>query len=209
MSVIAQLASSLDRNDEEPNIALAEKIAKTNDRQAVDELAEHVQGKNKAIASDCIKVLYEIGKRNPQLIADKADIFVKLLMSKNNRLLWGAMTALGQIVDLKASDLAQHLDLIQSVTTKGSAITQDWGIRVLAGIAKNHPASEKAILAYLVDFLGKCRPKDVVRHAESAQVAITAANRELFLEVLNRRRADLNASALKRVDKVMKQVSAL
>src|SRR5262245_32430609 len=99
MSVLQKLASALGRRDETPNQELAKSIAASKDAGAVAELVEHLADKNKDIQSDCIKVLYETGERNPALIAPHIEVFAKLLDSKNNRLAWGAMTALDAIAD--------------------------------------------------------------------------------------------------------------
>src|SRR5262245_57511213 len=101
MSIVNKLASALDRRDEVPNQELAEAIVRKRDKAAVQELVENLTNKNKNIQSDCIKVLYEIGEREPALIAEHHDAFGKLLDSSNNRLAWGAMTALDTIAAVK------------------------------------------------------------------------------------------------------------
>src|SRR5437763_7491579 len=97
MTVLDKLACAQDRRDEGPNEALAAAIVKAKNRAAVAELFENLANKNKAIQSDCIKVLYEIGECEPALIAPYAAEFGELLGSRNNRLVWGAMTALDAI----------------------------------------------------------------------------------------------------------------
>ena len=94
MTVIDKLASSLGRRDEIPNQELAKQIADTGDKKAVKELVENLASKNKHIQNDCIKTLYEIGNLKPSLISVHANNFLQLLEHKNNRLQWGAMTAL-------------------------------------------------------------------------------------------------------------------
>src|SRR5436190_810295 len=126
MSVLNKLASALQRGDEAPNEALARGIVQANDVAAVRELVANLSNSDKAIQSDCSKVLYEVGALNPELIAPYSDDFVNLLRSRNNRLVWGAMTALGAIVEQKADELWQRIDLILETTAKGSVITQDW-----------------------------------------------------------------------------------
>ncbi|NUQ06049.1 MAG: hypothetical protein HUU31_19320 [Anaerolineae bacterium] len=44
-------------------------------------------------------MLYEIGYAVPDLIADYAADFLALLGSRDNRMVWGGMTALGVIAD--------------------------------------------------------------------------------------------------------------
>jgi hypothetical protein len=57
------------------------------DEQGIREIAENLCNKNKNVQSDCLKVLYEIGYINPELIAGYTGDFLKLLKSKNNRMI--------------------------------------------------------------------------------------------------------------------------
>lgn len=93
-NVIARLASSQGISSTEPNKQLAREIVAAKDKDAVKTLAEHLGDKNKRIQSDCIKTLYEVGEQAPELIAPYAAAFIKLLDDRNNRMVWGAMTAL-------------------------------------------------------------------------------------------------------------------
>ena len=76
--MIKKIAYALGRGDEEPNINLAIQLC---DNEDIDGLIEIVNGLNEKqeIANDCIKVLYEIGERKPELIADHIDDFLRLL----------------------------------------------------------------------------------------------------------------------------------
>ena len=98
--MIEKLAFSLGRNDELPNIELAQQLCKENNAEGIKEIVEGLKNKDKRIANDCIKVLYEIGDKNPALIAEYADVFINLLNSRSNRLVWGSMTALASIAEL-------------------------------------------------------------------------------------------------------------
>src|SRR5689334_1070364 len=104
MSILPKLAYSLGQRDEKPNVELAKQIVGKKDKKAVAELVEHLSDKKKDIAHDCIKVIYEIGALEPKLIAPYAKEFMAQLDSKNNRMQWGAMTALGSIVKEKPAD---------------------------------------------------------------------------------------------------------
>ena len=206
MSILDQLASAQGRNDEVPNQELAVELADSEDQEAIQELVDNLTNKNKAIRSDCIKVLYEIGALKPQLIADYVDEFVALLDSRDNRLVWGGMTALGAIAPLQPKSIWSHVDAIKDATTNGSVITQDWGVRVLAAIAATDTHYHESIFPYLLDFLKNCRPKDVPRHAESIMVAVTPASSDQFRDVLENHRPNLKPAQLKRVDKLLKQL---
>jgi HEAT repeat protein len=208
MSVLQKLASALNRSDEIPNQILAKEIASSGDKAAVQELVENLANKNKDIQSDCIKVLYEIGAIKPELIAGYVDTFVKLLSSRNKRLVWGAMTALGAVATVDTAPITKHIDTIIYATDTGSVITQDWGIRVLAALSAKDSASTKRILPFLIQFLQNCPAKDVPRHAESILPAVNASNRDTFLQVLEARLAALKPAQAKRVTKLIRQIKS-
>jgi len=55
-----KLACSLGRNDELPNIELLESLCQSKDIDGIAEIVEGFKGIHRAIANDCIKVLYTI-----------------------------------------------------------------------------------------------------------------------------------------------------
>jgi hypothetical protein len=209
MSVLDQLASSLGRRDEVPNQELAHALAAKKDKKAVRELAENLWNKDKNIQSDCIKVLYEVGSIDPNLIADYADEFAKCLRSKNNRLVWGGMTALVEVAKAKPDAVFKHLNEIQKAKETGSVITVDNAISTLAYTASASDKYNKAIFPYLLEHLSGCRPKEMPQHAERSLPAVNTSNRDEFIKVLEKRIEDLLGAGLSRVKKVIKQVSNL
>ena len=85
------LACRLGRNDEVPNVELAEKLCGGTDKKGIREIVRGLKSNDQAVANDCIKVLHEIGLRKPTLIAEYADDFLTALSAKNNRIVWGSM----------------------------------------------------------------------------------------------------------------------
>jgi hypothetical protein len=209
MSVLNRLATSLGHRDEIPNQELARDLAARKDSKAVQELAENLRNKNKNIQADCIKVLYEIGSIEPKLIADYAEDFVKLIRSKNNRLVWGGMTALAEVAKAKPDVVFQYLDEIKKAKETGSVITVDNAISVLAYTAAATDKYNKAIFPYLLNHLSTCRPKEVPQHAEKTLPAVNSANKADFIKVLEKRVEDLSGSGLTRIKKVIKQANIL
>ena len=123
MTALERIARFQDRRDEVPNQELARELASKKDRLGVREIAQNLWNKDKGIQADCIKVLYEVGYLDPALIAEYAEDFVKLLKSKNNRLVWGGMIALGTIADRKPEVVLAHLAEIEKAMNAGS-VTQ-------------------------------------------------------------------------------------
>ena len=209
MSVLNRLASSLDRRDELPNQELARELAARKDHAGIREIVENLWNRDKNIQADCIKVLYEVGDIEPRLIAEYVEDFVKLLRSKNNRLVWGGMTALGAAAKANPDAVFQHLNEIKKAKDTGSVITVDNSISTLAYIAAANEEYNRVVVPYLLNHLSSCRPKEVPQHAEKTIPAINSSNKSDFIKVLEKRIEDLSGSGLARVKKVIKQVQQL
>ena len=209
MSVLNRLASALGRRDEVPNQELARDLAARKDKKGIQEIAENLWNKDKNIQADCIKVLYEIGSIEPKLIADYAEDLVKLLRSKNNRLVWGGMTALAEVAKANPDAVFKHLDEIKKAKETGSVITVDNAISTLAYTAAATDKYNKAIFPYLLNHLSSCRPKEVPQHTEKTLPAVNSSNKVDFIKALEKRMEDLSGSGLARVKKVIKQVNAM
>ena len=207
MSVINKLAHSLGRRDEVPNQELARELAVKKDKNGIREVAENLWNKDKNIQADCIKVLYEIGYIEPKLIADYIDEFVKCLKSKNNRLVWGGMTALAEVAKVSPDLVFKNLDAIKKAKETGSVITIDYSISTLAWTAAANKKYNEAIFPYLLEHLSSCRPKEVPQHSEKTLPAVNASNKTGFIKILEKRMDDLSGGGLTRVKKVIKQVS--
>ena len=205
MSALERIAYFQSRRDEVPNQELARELTEKRDQAGVREIAENLWNKDIHVQADCIKVLYEIGYIDPSLIAGFVEDFLKLLKSRNNRLVWGGMIALSTVAPLKADVIFAHLRDIQRAVEQGSVITVDAGVLTLAHIASANEEYDQAVFPYLLDHLRICRPKDVAQHAEKSLVAVNADNKHDFIAVLEKRKEDLSATQIKRVKKVIKE----
>jgi hypothetical protein len=204
MSVLDELSSAQGTKSDIPNLKLAQRLADQNDTESILELVEHLWNEDKKIQGDCIKVLYEVGYRNPQLISSHARQFLRLLSSANNRMVWGAMIALSTIAPRKAPLLFKELDLIHRTMQNGSVITVDNGIKTLAGVASAGKEYHKVIFPFLLSHLETCRPMELAQHAQSTLPAVRPENRKRFLDLLSRRYSSLTISQQTRVKKVVR-----
>lgn len=205
MTILSQLASSLGKRDDKPNQELASRVAQARDSAAVSELVAGLAHTDPALASDCIKTLYEIGYIDPSLIAPFVQQFLALLKSRNNRLVWGGMIALAVIAPLAHAELAAHVQQFMAVAKTGSVITTDNAIKALAAIAARQPSARAVVCPFLLEHLATCRPKEVAQHAEASTPALEGEFRARFQAVLRSRLTDLNPSAAARVQKILKK----
>jgi len=201
--MIELLACRLDRNDEVPNVELAEMLCESMDKTGVREIAEGLKSDDQAVANDCIKVLYEIGQRKPELIADFTDSFITGLSSKNNRIVWGSMRALSFIAPIKPKAIFERLSEIIAAYKKGSVITVDCSISVFANLCKASNDYHTRVFPILLDHLVKCRAKDIPQHAERMAVCINADNEEAFITALFARATDLSEAQNNRIMKII------
>jgi hypothetical protein len=205
MSVLGRLASALERNDERPNVELAEELAASSDIAAIAELVAALTNGTTAVQNDAIKVLYEIGARNPDLVAAHADAFLALLGSRNNRNVWGALQGLESIASTVPDELAVRLDAILAAANKGSVIAKDKAMQILATLAGQGHA--KRAIPALLSRLEDAAPNQFPMYAEIAVTVIGSADRAAFRAILEARLAKIPQPAKrKRVEKVLKRL---
>jgi len=207
MSVINKLATSLNRRDEVPNQELAKQIAGKNNKAAVQELIDNLSNKNKDIQSDCIKVLYEIGELKPALLAPYAKDLIALLSSKNNRLQWGAMTALNTITAEEPKMIYSALPKIIAAADGGSVITKDHAVNILINLCSVKQYAEAAF-TLLIEQLLNSPTNQLPMYAEKAMPVINEKNKTAFIKTLSSRLNDIEKDTKrKRVEKVIKKFS--
>jgi len=206
MSVLERTAHMQGRKDEVLNQELAKELIETNNVDGVREIAENMFNSDKNIQSDCIKVLYEAGSIKPDRIAEYVGDFIKLLRSKNNRLVWGGMLALSTIATIKADEIYKNLEIVLKIMKEGSVIAVDNAIKVLAAVASQNDEYNKKIFPSLIDHLSICRPKEVAQHAESTFQAVNQKNQYEFIEVLRKRESSLTRAQFARINQLYKKL---
>ena len=205
--MIELLACRLGRNDEEPNIELAKKLCAAADKKGIREIAQGLNSKEEAVANDCIKVLYEIGQIKPRLISEFAGDFITLLASRNNRIVWGSMTAVAQVTPYNAELVFKRLPEIIAAYKKGSVITVDNSISVFAELCRADNAYRAKVFPVLLNHLANCRAKEIPQHAERIAVCIDADSKKAFLKALEARAGELSDSQKKRILKLKKMIN--
>ena len=206
--MIEKIACNLGRNDEEPNIQLAVLLSETKDKEGIKEIVEGLKSKKKEVAGDCIKVLYEIGERTPELIAEYVYDFIQLLRSGNNRLVWGGMMALSKITFIKHKEVYEKFDIVKRAYEAGSVITVDNAVSVFAELCKADAKYENVIFPHIINHLTTCKPREVGQHSERAFVCVNKRNSKEFADVLLKRRESLTDARKGRVDKLIRKIES-
>jgi hypothetical protein len=206
MSVLNRIAFYRNRRDEVPNQELAADLARRRDVAGVKEIAENLRSKNKNVRSDCLKVLYEISYKEPELVAPYATDFLALLDDENNRMIWGAMIALATIAELNPKPIWKEVEKVTGAIDDGTLITLVWGVRTLARVAAGDTRRSKSILPKLQQYLKSCNPRDVPTHLESMIPIIQGSNWKSLEKIVESRKSEMTASHLSRLKKVLKKV---
>jgi uncharacterized protein YfcZ (UPF0381/DUF406 family) len=206
MSILPKLASALGRRDEIPNQQLAAEIVKKNDKKAVTELIENLNNKNKQIKSDCIKTLYEIGEIKPALISDHIPAFKTLLKHKDNRMIWGGMSALDRICSVNPAGIYKILPHILDAADTGTVITKDNAVSILTRLASDKRYANEA-LPLLLEQLRNCASNQLAMYAENAIAVIPDNHKKDFIHMLTRRIPGIEKETKqKRIEKVIKKL---
>ena len=208
MNILPKLASSLNRRDEEPNKKLAVLIARNNDKAAVKELVELLFTAKPDIQSDCIKVLYEAGALKPGLIAANCRQFIELLDHKNNRLQWGAMTALSSCVLENPKAVFAALPKIVDAADKGTVITKDHCVNILAKLCTLKPYANRCF-ALLNEQILKSPVNQLPSYVEKTAAVIAEKDKRVLLRTIAVRMQDVEQGPKKkRMEKVVRQLTA-
>ena len=208
-SIIDQLASSLGQRDEQPNIALAMKIAKSGNEEQLAELFTLLAGKKPALRNDAIKVIYEIGERKPEMISKHVRDFISLLEHKDNRMKWGAMSALSSICKTQPKLLVPFIVNVVTAMDEGSVITRDHGIYILSYIAAL-PKHHNDCMELLLEQLEKAPINQLPMYAEKTAEVVTTPFAKRMLATLKARTDVMEIpSKAKRIEKVIKQLDRM
>lgn len=192
------------RRDRTPNLDLARDLVARDDMAGIREIAENMQNDNKNIHSDCMNVMYEIGRIDPSLITPYAADFIKFLKSKHHHMVQGAITALAEIAKVAPQLIFKNLAEIQRITETGIDDAVDKSISALAHTAAGGAEYSNVIFPYLLQHLLSCHHKHVPERAEKILPAVNENNNLEFIKTLKKRLESLSGSDFTRLKKIIR-----
>lgn len=192
------------RRDRTPNLDLARDLVARDDMAGIREIAENMWNDNKNIHGDCMNVMYEIAIIDPTLVTQYADDFIKLLNSRHQNMVRGAMFALAEIAKVKPDFTFKHLDAIKKAKEAGSDIFVDKSITALAYTSSANEEYSKSVFPYLLTDLLTCHHKEVPEHAERILTAVNENNKYDFIKSLEKRSDELSGSDFTRLNKIIR-----
>ena len=205
-SIAGRLAGAMDRRDEGPNEELAAELAASGDKEGIAELVALVRTGKERQRNDAIKVLYEIGARRPELIGSYCTVFLEALGSKANRQVWGAMTALDTVAEIRADEIAAELPRVIEAADRGSVIAKDRCTSLLVKLARSGYA-EKAV-PILVERLKDAAPNQFPTYAEETASVVTPEAKPGLITAIRARLDTITQRAKReRIEKLLRKLN--
>lgn len=183
-------------------------IATERNGNAVRELIAVLNGRDKALRSDALKVLYEVGYRAPDLIAPFIAQFKNLLTNKDNRLVWGAMCAIDGIATVKPDAVFLILPQIMAAVDRGTVITRDHAVKTLTKLAA-HERFARTAMPLLMEQLRTAPMNQLPMYAELVGSIILPPDTATMRAILEARLPEVPTEAKKkRIEKALKKLRA-
>ena len=188
--IVDQLASSLKRMDQQPNIDLAARLSRAGDKEAIAALMQLAKTGSKPVRYDAIKVIYEIGRIEPEMLLWHGEGLIALLQAKENRMIWGSLQALETLCGIAPKLLAANLNTILGAADRSSVIAMDKTMAILAKLAADERFS-KTVTPVLLLRLANSAPNQFPTYAEMAAATIPDKNKAQLLKIIEMRQSSI------------------
>ncbi len=207
MSIQDQLAYAQERNDQEPNKLLANKIAISGGKNQVKELIDFIESRPKQRAqSDAILALAYVGELNPDLLSEQVDFLIKELKSPINRVIFGSMIGLAHIAHLQIEKLFGALPQIIDAMDAGTVVTRDHGYRIMITLYQD-PRVQADVFQLIQEQLMKAPSNQLGQYAERLIEVVNKSHINSLIDILEERRNDVsNEHHVKRLNKNLKKL---
>ncbi len=206
MSILERLSSSRGERGNVADIALAEELSQRPNTTAIRELVEHLNVRDRRLQSDCMKTLYEIGERAPELIAEYVKDFASHLASKNPRMIWGAMCALDGCASANPNGVYAHLDAIVKAAEGESVIARDHCVNILAKLTNAGHA--KKCFPILLEIIRHAPINQLPAYCERAATAVPEKENGALAALINLRLAEVEQKPKRvRMERVLRKLS--
>lgn len=204
--IASRLSHASGRRDEGPNVQLAEALAGSKDVDGIARVADIAITGSRQAQQDAIKVLCEVGVRDADLLRPHLQCFLQLIESRNNRMVWGALTALAQLARVDAIPIAANLDAILAAADAGSVIARDQAGQILIAL-KARPDLAGTATAHLLARLKSAAVNQLPMYAERIHAVLEAQDYPDFRAVLMIRHADhMPESKRRRLETIIRKL---
>lgn len=199
----SRLASALRHRNQQPNIDLALDLAQREDIAGVAELAALLTSGAKPLRHDAITTLYEVGAQKPDLITPHIEVFLQLLSSRDNRMIWGTLYALDAICVTVPKVMMANLDAILDAADRSSVIAKDKTMSILARLNSLEKFSP-VVAPVILQRLRNAAVNQFPMYAELTAATIASQDKAALVKILKTRREAISYPAKKnRIDKLL------
>ncbi len=200
-------ASNLQRKDQQPNIDLAKKLVAGSNASNIALLVKYSNSGLRAEKSDAIKVIYEIAKIKPSLIAPYIEDLIDIVSSNNNRMIWGVLQIINATKEQAAKIIMKNLEVILEASDRSSVIAKDNLMAILVYL--NEDENYKKILTpVILQRLSHSAPNQFPTYIELVARTIDDENKAVLKEIIAQRRKSISSKAkLTRLEEALKALS--
>jgi len=129
------------------------------------------------------------------------------MRSNNNRMVWGALTALAEISKIEGKVIASNIDNVLSAADAGSVIAKDKVVEILIQLSSN-PEFTKIATDHLMSRLKTAATNQLPMYAERIYSSLGEKFYSTFKTVLSSRLSDtMPDSKRRRIKKVLERLS--
>ena len=193
-SLASRLSRSMGRKDEGPNIELAGDLVANRNSEAIAELAALTGMSERPLRRDAIKVLYEIARAAPDLIAPHREIFVQLLASADNRTIWGSLQVLDAIAGTEADFVAKNLNAILDAADRSSVIARDKTMSILCRL-NGDSRFARVVSPIILQRLRHAAPNQFPMYAQLAATTMPQEHHAALANIITDRRRQISSPA--------------
>lgn len=207
MPISDKLAYGMGHRDQGPNKILAQEIADSEDRSALEELKTLVLSQaHKRFRMDATLTVAYLGELKPSMLTDSADFLLGILDDPIDRVGWGSMIALSHITSSVPDKMYAELPTILDAMDAGGIVGRDHGYRILIDLytVKKYRSD---IFYIVLEQIQKSPSNQLGQYTERLIAVIKKENKKELISALEERRAELtNEHHIKRLTKNLKKL---
>jgi hypothetical protein len=151
-TIINGLSSQLKINSNEPNKNVAAECI--NNPELLDEIAGHLNCKDKKLSGDCAEVMTEVALTNPEHVSKYLEQILPLLKHKETRVRWEAMHSLALCATTRPDFIETIIPDLQEIINKDkSVIVRDYATDAISNYASTSADAATKAFPFLKEVL--------------------------------------------------------
>ncbi len=210
MAIQDDFAFSLNKKDQGPNKALAERIVNNGGSEQLQELVDFFKTEpHKDLQKDAVLTMMYVAERSPEMLVPFVDLLLENFGSSINRVVWGSMIALGHLAHLVPDMMFTALPLIIEAMHKSTIVARDHGYRIMTKLYQTSTYKEDMFFV-LLEQIRLAPPNQLGQYAERLMEVLDISHKNKLIDALEERYIDLsNDHHKRRLRKNLKKLNAM